>query len=213
MTSQAYLGQPPRLAAWFINLFTAHENAESIFGDLLEEYSYLASKSGVTFARRWYWRQTVKTMAHLFGSGYRAAPWSTTAAVVGGFLLHKFVSGLPHKLLSAVTDRYLAFWSTHFNAHIWVLKGMMPVHLVASLFVGCVIALAARGREMVVTGTLGLVLCAMAVASLLVIAAKTGDASFLWILPLSFADSFGIVVGGAIVRTRRSAAMTLAKHV
>ena len=85
MMSQAYLGQPPRLAVWFINLFTAHESAESIFGDLLEEYSYLASKSGVTFARRWYRRQTVKTIAHLFGSGYRAAPWSTTAAAVGGF--------------------------------------------------------------------------------------------------------------------------------
>jgi hypothetical protein len=36
-------------------------------GDLLEEYSYLAPKSGVTFARRWYRRQTVKTIAHLFG--------------------------------------------------------------------------------------------------------------------------------------------------
>jgi hypothetical protein len=212
MTSQAYLGQPPRFAVWFINLFTAHENAESICGDLLEEYSYLASKSGVTFARRWYWRQTMKTIAHLFGSGYRAAPWSTTAAAVGGFWLHRFVSGLPDKLLSAVTDRYLAFWSTHFNAYIWVLKGMMPVHLVASLFVGCLIALAAKRREMVVTGTLGLLLCAMAVASLLVASAQTGDAWFLWFLPLSFADSFGIVVGGAIVRTRRSAAITLAKQ-
>ena len=162
MMSQAYLGQPPRPAVWLINLFTAHENAESILGDLLEEYSYLASKSGVTFARRWYRRQTVKTIAHLFGSGYRAAPWSTTAAAVGGFLLHRFVSGLPHKLLSAVTDRYLAFWSTHFNAYLWVLKGMMPAHLIAALCVGCVSALAARGREMVATITLALVLCTCA---------------------------------------------------
>jgi hypothetical protein len=145
MMSQAHLGQPPRLAVWFINLFTAHQNAESIFGDLLEEYSYLASKSGVPFARRWYCRQTVKTIAHL-GSGYRAAPWSITAAAVGGFLLHRFVSGLPDRLLSAVTDRDLAFWSTHFNAYIWALKAMMPVRLVASRFVGCVIALAVKGR-------------------------------------------------------------------
>jgi hypothetical protein len=131
-------------------------------GDLLEEYSYLAPKSGVTFARRWYRRQTVKTIAHLFGSGYRAARWSTTAAAVGGFLLHRFVSGLAHKLLSAVTDRYLAFWSTHFNAYLWVLKGMMPAHLIAALCVGCVSALAARGREMVATITLALVLCTCA---------------------------------------------------
>ena len=84
-------------------------------------------------------------MQNLFGSGYRAAPWSTTAAAVGGFLLHRFVSGLPHKLLSAVTDRYLAFWSTHFNAYIWVLKGMTPVHLIASLFVGCVNRIGGQG--------------------------------------------------------------------
>jgi hypothetical protein len=210
MTSQAHPGQPPRLAGWFISLFTAHENAESIFGDLLEEYSYLASKSGVTFARRWYWRQTVKTIAHLFGSGYRAAPWSTTAAAVGGFLLHKFVSGLPDKLLSAVTDRYLAFWSTHFNAYIWVLKAMMPAHLVASLFVGCVIALAVKGREMVATITLALVLCAL-IGSAMVWVATHLPLGMMWMLG-SFADPFAIVVGGAIVRTRRSAATTLAQH-
>jgi hypothetical protein len=210
MTSRAYLGQPPRLAVWFINLFTAHQNAESIFGDLLEEYSYLASKSGVTFARRWYWRQTVKTIAHLFGSGYRAAPWSTTAAAVGGFLLHRFVSGLPDKLLSAVTERYLVFWSTHFNAYIWVLKGMMPVHLFASLLVGCVVALAAKGREMVATITLALVLCAL-IGSALVWVATHLPLGIVWML-WSFADPFAIVVGGAIVRTGRSAAMTLARH-
>ena len=210
MTSQAYLGQPPRLAVWYISLFAAHENAESIFGDLLEEYSYLASKSGVTFARRWYWRQTVKTIAHLFGSGYRAAPWSTTAAAVGGFLLHRFVSGLPDKLLSAVTDRYLAFWSAHFNAYIWVLKAMMSVHLIASLFVGCVVAWAVKGREMVATITLAVVLCAL-IGSAMVWVATHWPLGIVWMLWL-FADPFAIVVGGAIVRTRRSAAITQAKH-
>jgi hypothetical protein len=210
MTFQAHLGQPPRLAGWFINLFTARENAESIFGDLLEEYSDLASESGVPFARRWYWRQTVKTIAHLFGSGYRAAPLSTTAAAVGGFLLHRFVSGLPDKLLSALTDRYLAFWSTHFNAYIWVLKAMMPAHLIASLFVGCVIALAAKGREMVATITLALVLCAL-IGSAMVWVAPHFPLGIVWML-WSFADPFAIVVGGAIVRTRRSPAITVAKH-
>jgi hypothetical protein len=210
MTSQAHLGQPPRLAVWFIHLFTAHENAESIFGDLLEEYSDLASKSGVTFARRWYWRQTVGTIAHLFGSGFRAAPWSTAGAAVGGFLLHRFVSGLPDKLLSAVTDRYLAFWSTHFNVYIWVLKAMMPVHLMAALFVGCVIALAAKGREMVATVTLALVLCGL-IGSATVWVATHLPLGFGWML-WSFADPVAIVVGGAIVRTRRSPAITVAKH-
>jgi hypothetical protein len=51
MTSQADFLQPPRIAVWLVNLFTPAEQAESIPGDLLEEYSRLASKSGVAFAR------------------------------------------------------------------------------------------------------------------------------------------------------------------
>jgi len=85
MTSPPDLVRPPRLATWLVNLFASTEE-ESILGDLLEEYSDLASKSGVAFARRWYWRQTMKTIAHLADTGFRVAPWSTAAAVAGGFL-------------------------------------------------------------------------------------------------------------------------------
>jgi hypothetical protein len=162
MTSPPDFVQPPRVATWLVNLFTPTEEAESILGDLLEEYSHLASKSGVAFARSWYWRQTVKTIAHLIGTGFTVAPWSTAAAVVGGFLLHRFFSGLPDNVLSAVTDRYLVYWSNHFEAYrFWATDGMLIAHLTASMFVGCMVALAAKGREMVATMTLGFIHCAM----------------------------------------------------
>jgi len=206
MTSQPDLVRPPRLATWLVNLFASTEE-ESILGDLLEEYSDLASKSGVAFARRWYWRQTMKTIAHLADNGFRVAPWSTAAAVVGGFLLHRFVSGLPDKVLSAVTDRYLMYWSTHFKAYIWMLNGMLIEHLVLSMFVGCVVALAAKGREMIATMTLALVPCALMGGALIWVATHR-PLDVAWMLWL-FADPFAIVVGGAIVRTRRSAAKPL----
>jgi hypothetical protein len=206
MTSQPDLVRPPRLATWLVNLFASTEE-ESILGDLLEEYSDLASKSGVPFARRWYWRQTMKTIAHLADNGFRVAPWSTAAAVVGGFLLHRFVSGLPDKVLSAVTDRYLMYWSTHFKAYIWMLNGMLIEHLVLSMFVGCVVALAAKGREMIATMTLALVPCALMGGALIWVATHR-PLDVAWMLWL-FADPFAIVVGGAIVRTRRSAAKPL----
>lgn len=206
MTSQPDLVRPPRLATWLVNLFASTEE-ESILGDLLEEYSDLASKSGVAFARRWYWRQTMKTIAHLADTGFRVAPWSTAAAVVGGFLLHRFVSGLPDKVLSAVTDRYLMYWSTHFKAYIWMLNGMLIEHLVLSMFVGCVVALAAKGREMIATMTLALVPCALMGGALIWVATHR-PLDVAWMLWL-FADPFAIVVGGAIVRTRRSAAKPL----
>ena len=206
MTSPPDLVRPPRLATWLVNLFASTEE-ESILGDLLEEYSDLASKSGVPFARRWYWRQTMKTIAHLADNGFRVAPWSTAAAVAGGFLLHRFVSGLPDKVLSAVTDRYLMYWSTHFKAYIWMLNGMLIEHLVLSMFVGCVVALAAKGREMIATMTLALVPCALMGGALIWVATHR-PLDVAWMLWL-FADPFAIVVGGAIVRTRRSAAKPL----
>jgi hypothetical protein len=206
MKSPVNFVQPPRIATWFVSLFTPNEEADSILGDLLEEYSHLVSKSGVADARSWYWRQSVRTTAHLVGAGFHGAPWSTAAAVTGGFFLHRFVSGLPDKLLSAVTDRYLMFWSTHFNAYIWMLDGMRIEHLIASMFVGCVVALAAKGREMIATMTLALVLSALMVAALAWVAThRPIDVAWsLW----PAADPFAILVGGAIVRTRRLAATT-----
>src|ERR1700678_290990 len=166
MKSQPEFAQPPRIATWLVNLFIPAEDGESIPGDLHEEFSHLASKSGIAVARSWYWRQTVKTIAHLAGMGFRVAPWSTAAAVVGGFLLMRFVSGLPDKLLAAATDRYLTYWSTHFKAYMFcATDGMFIAHLVGSVFVGCTVALTAKKREMVATMTLALVLGALGIAA------------------------------------------------
>ncbi len=208
MTSQADFVRPPSFATWLVNLFTLPEE-ESIVGDLFEEFRQLASKSGVGFARRWYWRQTVKAIAHLFGAGFRVAPWSTSAAVVGGHFLGSFLHGLPDKVLSAVTDKYLAFWSTHFQAYMWVLNGMLITHLILSMFVGCIVAWAAKGREMVATMTLSLVLFGLAVPAYFALIAEHWpmDDALSWML-FQCSGPFAIVVGGMIVRTRRSTART-----
>jgi hypothetical protein len=207
--TRADLVQPPLMATWLVNLF-APPQEESIVGDLLEEFSRLASKSGAAFARRWYWRQAVNTIAHLFGAAFRDAPWSTSAAVVGGFFLGSFLHGLPDKVLSAVTDRYLTFWSAHFQAYLWVLNGMLIAHLMLPMCVGCMVALAAKGREMVATITLSLVLCAMTVVAYLVGIARQGPtaADLQWFL-FQGSGPIAILVGGVMVRTvrtRRSAA-------
>ena len=101
MTSRADIVEPPRMANWLVNLFAAGEEAKSLQGDMLEEFSHLASRSGVVFARSWYWRQTWKTIAHLVGTAFRVAPWLTAATVIGGFLLNRLVSGLPERAIFA----------------------------------------------------------------------------------------------------------------
>jgi Fe2+ transport system protein B len=207
MTRQPSLVQPPRIAVWVVNLFAPSEEAESISGDLQEEFAQVASKSGAAVARSWYWRQAVKTIVDLAASGLSSAPWSTTAAVVAGFFLHGFVHGLPDKLLAAVTDRYLAYWSTHFKAYMFcATDGMFIAHVIASVFVGCIVALAVRGRELVATVMLAVVLGMLGFAASLVWLARTGD---MWMLALRCADSFAIVVGGVIIRARKPAPTTL----
>jgi hypothetical protein len=135
------------------------------------------------------------------------APWSTAAAVVGGFLLLRFISGLPEQAIFAVLRRYRVF-DRHFNAYVFfATNGIAIGHVIAAMFVGCMVALAAKGREMVAATSLALALCAL-IGAALVWVATLGPRDVAWIL-WSCADPFAIVVGGAIVRMRRSAATTL----
>jgi hypothetical protein len=86
--SQSPFVRPRRIAGWFVDLFIPNEQAGSIPGELLEEFSNVASKSGLASARRWYWRQSAKTI--LIGTGFREASWLMIGTVLGGFLLLEF---------------------------------------------------------------------------------------------------------------------------
>lgn len=195
---------PPHLAAWLITLFSPSKEAECVLGDLLEEYSHLCSHSGVAFARSWYWRQTLKTIANFAMAGYRAAHWSMIAAILGGWLLNGFLHGLLDKALSAATDKYLLYWSNHFKLYLFLAaRGMLIGNLIASTLVGSFVGFASRGREMLATTTLSLVLGAMAVVGYLVVA-LIGRHIFFWGIAWYFAGLCAIVVGGAIVRMSRS---------
>ena len=212
MNSQRDVVQPPRIAVWLVTLFTPAGDAESIPGDLLEEFSDLASKSGVAFARRWYWRQTVKTIAHLVSAGFRTAPWTITAAVVGGFLLRWFVSRLSDPAIKgaidAVLDRYRVYQHDPHAYIFWLTNSMLIIRLIVNTLVGGFVAMAAKGREMTATVMLGLVGDVLAIHATFLTVSKTGDRGVLWTLLHTFAFSIAIVVAGAIVRTRRSAGRT-----
>ena len=208
MKSQSDSLPPPRLASWLISLFVPHELSDSISGDLLEEFSALVPKSSVVVARRWYWRQTLRALPHFWAEAFRRSPWTMVPAILGGFLLHRFTSGLSDKFLAVVTDRYLAYWSAHFQAYLWLLKAVPLAHLIGSLFVGCMVALAAKGREMIAAITLALIPCALIAFSLLWLAQLWPmQYSIPWLL-WQCADPLVIVAGGAIVRSVRSNAKT-----
>ena len=145
MTSQSHWIQPPRFAVWLLTLFAFDDKAESILGDLLEEFTLLASKSGAPFARRWYWRQSLKTVLQLAVLGFRTAPWLITAAVVGGFFLRSVVSRLVEPTIFAVIEKYqitrASFQHVCVPGNHWD-RSRTPHHIPIDWFHGC-----ARGQR------------------------------------------------------------------
>ena len=216
MSSRSDVVEPSRIAAWLVALFATAEEAESILGDLLEEFPQVAAKSGVAYAKLWYWRQTMKTIAHLAGEGFRAAPWTIAVAVVGGFLLRWFISRLSDPSIKGAIEAVLNTYGA--NEHdadaymFWMANSMLVVRLIVNTLVGSLVAVVAKGQEMTATITLGLVGILLAVQSALLTVAKTGDHGVLWTLPHTFAFSIAVVIGGTIVRTLRSASIVNSRH-
>jgi len=213
MMARPRLAQPPRIAVWLVDLFIPNEQAESIPGDMLEEFTALASRSDVAAARHWYWRQSVKTIAHLIGSEFRVAPLSIFGIVLGGYLLLALGGSLPEQVIVAVlnlrrhhVNPYYS-WSQAQEYLFWFNGGILVGRILLTLVVGCLVATAAKTREMVATMTLVLFLCAMTAVGLVGVA--RGNAPIPWgMLPWYVVDWFAIVIGGAIIRTRRSASTT-----
>ncbi len=204
MMSQAPFVRPPRIALWLVDLFTPSEQAESIPGDLLEEFLELALKSGDAFARRWYWRQSVKTVAHLIATGFLVVPWLIAGTAVGGLLLCWVFGWSTQKAVVAVLYRYQVY--AHIDAHVfWLIYAVLIQRLIEPLIIGCIIAVAAKGKEMVATLALGLILGVLGMVAFLAWSAKHGYA----FLPLPLVATFGIsimiIMGGGIVQKTRSA--------
>ena len=105
----------------------------------------------------------------------------------------------------------IAYWSAHFKTYMFVVSdGTLIAHIMLSMFIGSLVALTAKGREMVATMTLSLILGTMTgmvyVAS---IAQLLAAEDTLWWMLAQLAGPFAIVVGGAIVRSRRSTSTTV----
>jgi len=195
MITEPYANEPPRAATWLVSLFTLARETESILGDLLEEYSSLASGEGTAFARRWYWRQTLKTIVHLIPTAFTVAPWSTAAGVAVGFTATKPLVRLPGRIIFAVLERYQVP-DHHFASYVFFAStGIDLGILISFLCVGCIVAWIAKGTE-------------MAVVAFVYLLGKSGGLHF-WMLSWSLADVLAILIGGAIVRLCRFNARTM----
>jgi len=184
-----------------IRLFALTDKAESILGDLLEEFSLLASKSGAPTARNWYWRQTIKTVPRLAGFAFRTAPGMIVTAMVGGLVL-RFIAGRLMYVTFALLHRYGVFFAQH---HVTVYALYNFELLFRFLLIGFIVALVAREREMVATAAVALTFAVSVVVGSTYAAIRYGIDPIFWRLTSYLVDLSVIVVMGAIVRTHRLA--------
>lgn len=195
--------EPPRLAAWLLSLFLVTDDLESILGDLQEEFSSICAKAGRTFARRWYWRQVLKSIVYLLPAAAHVAPWSTAAALITGFLVRRWIAGLPGHVIFATLEKYEVY-QHHFHVYMFFAStGIDLGHVLTFVLVGCLVALVAKRTEMPATILLGLLYGMLSLIGSLYVVHRTGDLDSLWRLTWYFADSTAIVIGGVMVRTRR----------
>jgi hypothetical protein len=193
----------PRIPAALVRLFARNEEAESMLGDLFEEFSLIVVRSGVLAARRWYWRQALKSIVHLFTAAFRTAPWSTSSAVFAGILFRMMIARFPERAIFWTIDRY-QIYESHFQLYRFLAStGIDIAHLLSFLFVGCAAALLVKGREMAVTSTMAFYYGLLTIVAFVSILSKTGDDASLLHLAWYFADSLAIVTGGAIVHMSR----------
>lgn len=201
---------PPRIATSLVALFTPAEATDSILGDLLEEFSGLTIQSGLAFARRWYWRQTLRTIAHAGAYAISSAPWLMLLAVLGGLWLIGFATRSSAHVMQTFLDAH-RFYESHPDAYLFWSKFPLELgRVIVCGVVGALVALAAKRMEMIVVILISLVQTALFFAAVVAVIAR-GEAWFHWLVVMlqwNGLCSIATIVGGAIVRTYRYRAAT-----
>lgn len=146
--AQSPIIAPPRIARWLTGLFTMDEQSEAIAGDLLEEFTEISRSSGPAHARRWYWRQSVKTAWHLALAAFRTAPWSVSACAVAGYFLLFYASSLPDRVATAYIASRPVIPYVDPAGPVWLLIRLCGIVIMPTI-VGCLIAFVSKRREII----------------------------------------------------------------
>lgn len=199
MTSSPNPAVPPRAAAGIIRLFATAEACNLILGDLAEEFSSVALESGGASARRWYWRQTLRTLPHLLVGALRAAPLLTAVAAIGGFLLRRLLARVPDLATFAILGR-CDIYEHHFGLYRFLTSTALDIeHVCTFLLVGGFVAVVARKRAMAPAVLLAIFYTALALFGSTYAAIRSGDYVLLWRLSWYLTDSLAIVAGAAVI--------------
>ena len=198
--------QPPRLAGWLLTLFTPADQADSIQGDLLEEFSSVATKSNPFAARTWYWRQVLRTIPHNIAASFRPVPMLLPLAVIAGFWLTGLATRCSSHAMRIFLDAHRVY-ELHPAAYLFWSKFPLEIGRVLICFIiGALVALLAKRIEMVAVLTLVLLQLALFLFGAVALIAS-GRPWLDWFLFMALWNTLGFIAtitGGVIVRTLRS---------
>ncbi len=151
----AHTQSPPSVAVWLLKLVATPEQAETMLGDLLEEFSTIVTQSGAAAGRRWFWWQTMRSVGHLTRSQIRNAPVVMIAFGTAGFFLYVLVQRalqVSAQLLVAHSHVYYVLDAVAF----WSIVDVVG-RFVLPVVVGWMVARATRGREIAAVLCVGLI--------------------------------------------------------
>jgi hypothetical protein len=134
--------QPPTIAVRLIDLFVPETQNESVKGDLLEEFSDIATNFGEVAARSWYWKHSMKTIAHLM---FRT-PWVIATALLSIVFVNLNVTTV---FMTAKFPQFVTSGDPAFASWLWVALGMFGL-----LTPSWVLAMIAKGKELIATSLL-----------------------------------------------------------
>ncbi|HWC98489.1 MAG TPA: permease prefix domain 2-containing transporter [Candidatus Sulfopaludibacter sp.] len=195
---------PPRAANWLLGLFFSKDQITPILGDLVEEFSAVVLRKGVRSAQRWYWRQSVRTVFHLFDAQLRIAPWQSLAALIAGLLL-MWIANMP--LLGGYLEQWPGDWPDPLRLAWMACAPMLPFAdlIFPPLLIAWAIARMSTRREMVITMMLSVTVAAARLIAVLHYDSVAGIPA-VW-SPFWLADPTGVVAcpiailaGGMIAR-------------
>jgi len=147
----------PTAAVWLVELFASDRQLESICGDLSEEFSDRLARSGSAAARRWYWRQSIRTVGDLIVAGLRDSPVLITLSVLAGLALLGFSIPMPERIIDAVIHYFQhGVISAPSNLDLfWLNTGILAGRFLVAVLVGGMIAWISAGKEVIVGLSLG----------------------------------------------------------
>jgi hypothetical protein len=205
--------KPPRAAVWLVELFAPIESAEGVLGDLEEEFVGQLTRSGHRAARRWYWRQALRTAVHLVSGAVRAAPWSTTAQVLASLVVSLWLYGMMNGWVARLVSNLPIY---DYDTSIWSWRAAALIRfIVLPIALGWSIAAFARGREMIITtfvagALVGMLVLTLAVNAWLLLLGPGQRLGLYWVLRYVFEVflqlsifPLDVLIGGMLRRRQR----------